>query len=315
MLAIILPLVAIPMIVLGTVGYVASAGQAETSGARYLNDRSNDLQTISENPSIRDYFVNRYYGLAEEAEVYRRDLERSLARLADRINRNELIYRQIRYIDDQGREIAKVVDGAIDQHHEDLSNSQIFQATRKLPPGEMYRSSVSPLMTFAIPVYETNASKQSPDLLGVVMLDFVYPIEDFKRSARYIANSFFVIAATSLVGALLLTTNRVRRFTRPIRHLASAADQISAGRRDIEVDIHTKDEVGRLSQSFNRMTAALKWNEEALQRKIAETTALYEIGQEISAQVKLEPTLDLIVTRARAAQVGYQHDRASRGRT
>jgi len=170
-------------------------------------------------------------------------------------------------------------------------------------------------MTFAIPVYETNASKQSPDLLGAVMLDFVYPIEDFKRSARYIANSFFVIAATSLVGALLLTTNRVRRFTRPIRHLASAADQISAGRRDIEVDIHTKDEVGRLSQSFNRMTAALKWNEEALQRKIAETTALYEIGQEISAQVKLEPTLDLIVTRARAAQVGYQHDRASRGRT
>ena len=63
MLGIILPLVAIPMIILGTVGYVASAGQAETTGSRYLNERSNDLQTISENPSIRDYFDNRYYGL------------------------------------------------------------------------------------------------------------------------------------------------------------------------------------------------------------------------------------------------------------
>ena len=47
------------------------------------------------------------------------------------------------------------------------------------------------------------------------------------------------------------------------------------------------------------MASALKWNEGALQRKITETTALYEIGQEISAQVSLEPTLDLIVKRAR----------------
>jgi hypothetical protein len=96
MLAIILPLVAIPMIVLGTVGYVASTGQATTSGARYLKERASDLQTISENPSIRDYFENLFYGLTEEAEVYRREIERSLLRFVDRINRNELIYRQVR---------------------------------------------------------------------------------------------------------------------------------------------------------------------------------------------------------------------------
>jgi hypothetical protein len=43
MLAIILPLVALPMIVLGTVGYVVSSGQATTSGARYLKERASDL--------------------------------------------------------------------------------------------------------------------------------------------------------------------------------------------------------------------------------------------------------------------------------
>jgi signal transduction histidine kinase len=98
----------------------------------------------------------------------------------------------------------------------------------------------------------------------------------------------------------LLTVNRVRRLTRPIRRLANAADQIAAGQRDIVVSVGTRDEVGRLAQSFNDMAAALKWNEGALQRKIAEMTALYEIGQEISAQVSLAPTLDLIVKRARA---------------
>ena len=114
MLAIILPLVAVPMIVLGTVGYVVSTGQATASAARYLKERASDLHTISENPSIRDYFENRFYGLMEEAEVYRQEIERSLLRFVDRLNRNELIYRQVRYVDNQGREIAKVLDGAID---------------------------------------------------------------------------------------------------------------------------------------------------------------------------------------------------------
>jgi signal transduction histidine kinase len=300
MLAIILPLVAIPMIVLGTVGYVVSTGQATTSGARYLKERASDLHTISENPSIRDYFENRFYGLTEEAEVYRREIERSLVRFVDRINRNELIYRQVRYVDNQGREIAKVLDGAIDSNRTDVTASPFFQAVKQLPRDGMYASPAGPAMTYALPIYDTSGGQRAPTLLGAMVVDFAYPIDDFQRSARFIAISFFVITALSLAGALLLTVNRVRRLTRPIRRLANAADQIAAGQRDIVVSVGTSDEVGRLAQSFNDMAAALKWNEGALQRKIAEMTALYEIGQEISAQVSLEPTLDLIVKRARA---------------
>jgi signal transduction histidine kinase len=300
MLAIILPLVALPMIVLGTVGYVVSTGQATTSGTRYLKERASDLQTISENPSIRDYFENRFYGLMEEAEVYRREIERSLLRFVDRINRNELIYRQVRYVDNQGREIAKVLDGAIDSTRTDVAASPFFQAVKQLPRDGMYASPAGPAMTYALPIYDTSGGQRAPTLLGAMVVDFAYPIDDFQRSARFIAISFFVITALSLAGALLLTVNRVRRLTRPIRRLANAADQIAAGQRDIVVSVGTSDEVGRLAQSFNDMAAALKWNEGALQRKIVEMTALYEIGQEISAQVSLEPTLDLIVKRARA---------------
>jgi len=164
----------------------------------------------------------------------------------------------------------------------------------------MYTSSAGPAMTYALPIYDTSGGQRAPTLLGAMVVDFAYPSDDFQRSARFIAISFFVITALSLAGALLLTVNRVRRLTRPIRRLANAADQIAAGQRDIVVSVGTRDEVGRLAQSFNDMAAALKWNEGALQRKIAEMTALYEIGQEISAQVSLEPTLDLIVKRARA---------------
>ena len=270
MLAIILPLVALPMIVLGTVGYVVSAGQATTSGARYLKERASDLQTISENPSIRDYFENRFYGLTEEAEVYRREIERSLLRFVDRINRNELIYRQVRYVDNQGREIAKVLDGAIDSNRTDVAASPFFQAVKQLPRDGMYTSPAGPAMTYALPIYDTSSGQGAPTLLGAMVVNFAYPIDDFQRSARFIAISFFIITALSLAGALLLTVNRVRRLTRPIRHLANAADQIAAGQRDIVVSVGTRDEVGRLAQSFNDMAAALKWNEGALQGKIAE---------------------------------------------
>jgi len=298
MLAIILPLVAIPMIVLGTVGYVVSTGQAATSGARYLKERASDLHTLGENPSIRDYFENRFYGLMEEAEVYRQEIERSLLRFADRMNRNEIIYRQVRYVDNQGREIAKVLDGAINPDRSNVSTAPFFQAVKELPRDGMYASPPNAAMTYALPIYDTSGGQQAPTLLGAMVLDFDYPIDDFQRSARFIAISFFIITALSLSGALLLTVNRVRRLTRPIRHLANAADQIAVGQRDIVVSVGTRDEVGRLAQSFNDMAAALKWNEGALQRKIAEMTALYEIGQEISAQVSLEPTLDSIVKRA-----------------
>ena len=299
MLAIILPLVAVPMIVLGTVGYVVSTGQATASAARYLKERASDLHTISENPSIRDYFENRFYGLMEEAEVYRQEIERSLLRFVDRLNRNELIYRQVRYVDNQGREIAKVLDGAIDPNRTEVSTAPFFQAVRQLPRDGMYASPASPAMTYALPIYDTSSGQQAPTLLGAMVVDFAYPIDDFQRSARFIAISFFVITVLSLAGALLLTVNRVRRLTRPIRRLANAADQIAAGQRDIVVSVGTRDEVGRLAHSFNDMAAALKWNEGALQRKITEMTALYEIGQEISAQVSLQPTLDLIVHSAR----------------
>jgi len=144
MLAIILPLVAIPMIVLGTVGYVVSSGQATTSGARYLKERASDLHTISENPSIRDYFENRYYGLVEEAEVYRQEIERSLVRFVDRMNHNELIYRQVRYVDNQGREIAKVANGAIDPNRANVSADPFFRTVKQLPHDGMYASPAAP---------------------------------------------------------------------------------------------------------------------------------------------------------------------------
>src|SRR5262249_8036919 len=67
----------------------------------------------------------------------------------------------------------------------------------------------------------------------------------------------------------------------------------------IRVSSTSRDEIGQLASAFNSMAASLEADEAAIQRKIIETRTLYEVAQEISAQVDLEPTLQLIVDRAR----------------
>jgi signal transduction histidine kinase len=88
-------------------------------------------------------------------------------------------------------------------------------------------------------------------------------------------------------------------FSRPIASMARAASAIGAGKLDTRVRLTRGDELGLLAASINEMAANLEQSEAALRRKVAETRTLYQLGQEITAQVALEPTLQLIVTRAR----------------
>jgi signal transduction histidine kinase/CheY-like chemotaxis protein len=299
MLVIIVPLIVVPMLILGAVGFVTSSREAAKTSSRYLAQRETDLRALAENAGLPNYFNNRMYGLLEEAEVARRELELSLRRFAERSNSVEPIYRQLRYVDADGQEIAKVLDGRIVGDRANAAGQPFFSAIMRLGPGETYLSPVGQTMVFAMPVYQQSGEKRKPAFEGAVVLDFVYPLHEFQRSTWVILRTFAIITALSLGIALFLTIIRVRRLTDPIRRLAEAANVIAGGQRAIKVSVTSRDEIGRLATAFNEMAASLEANEAALQRKVVETRALYEIGQEITARVVLQPTLSLIVERAR----------------
>src|SRR2546422_4468707 len=134
MLLIIVPLIVVPMLILAIVGFLAASGEAAKTSTRYLKQRENDLRTIAENLPIRDYYSNQVYGLTDEAEVYRRVLERSLKRFADRSNSSEPIYTQVRYVDQRGVEVVKILypsKGATDAGgvgHVSSERQQVTQA-------------------------------------------------------------------------------------------------------------------------------------------------------------------------------------------
>jgi signal transduction histidine kinase len=311
MLLIIVPLIVVPMLILALVGFLATSGEAAKTSVRYLKQRENDLRTIAENLPIRDYYFNQAYGLTDEAEVYRRGLERSLKRFADRSNSIEPIYTQVRYIDQRGGEAVKLLysnkgaadaggDGYISSDRQQVTQAPFFTAVRTLEAQQVYMSSPGPTMTAAIPVYQPGDGKQAPTFLGAIVLDFVYPLQEFQHTRGVITLWFAILTAFSLGIALVLTVNRVRRLANPIRRLAEAANRIAAGQRSVTVEHEANDEIGILAQSFNDMARSLETHVAAAQRKVEETTTLYEIGQEIIAQVAFAPTLELIVARAHA---------------
>jgi signal transduction histidine kinase len=312
MLLIIVPLIVVPMLILALVGFLATSGEAAKTSVRYLKQRENDLRTIAENLPIRDYYFNQAYGLTDEAEVYRRGLERSLKRFADRSNSIEPIYTQVRYVDQRGGEAVKILyypakwladaggGGYISSDRQQVTRAPFFTAVRTLEAHQVYMSSPGPTMTAAIPVYHPGDGKQAPTFLGAIVLDFVYPLQEFQRTRGVITLWFAILTALSLGIALVLTVNRVRSLANPIRRLAEAANRIAVGQRSVTVEHEANDEIGILAQSFNDMARSLETHEAAVQRKVEETTTLYEIGQEIVAQVALAPTLKLIVARAHA---------------
>jgi len=124
LLGIVLPLVVLPCLLTGWIGYMAAEGivtrllnQAQINLAREIAEQINqdfrscrgDLRLLSRLPVLKDYYYNRFYGLESEAEINRREAEEFFKDLA----RKSSLYYRISYLDDAFREVACVLKGAI----------------------------------------------------------------------------------------------------------------------------------------------------------------------------------------------------------
>jgi two-component system sensor histidine kinase BaeS len=83
------------------------------------------------------------------------------------------------------------------------------------------------------------------------------------RSNRFLLLSILVIGGLTIIVSILFS----RRLTRPIKELARAASSISKGDFKGRVSIKRHDEVGELSDTFNRMAQTLETHE-ALRRNL-----------------------------------------------
>ncbi len=81
---------------------------------------------------------------------------------------------------------------------------------------------------------------------------------------RRIRASALLVGGGGIILAILLSSWAAARVTRPIEQLARAAQDVTAGNWETQVEVHGSDEVAQLAESFNRMTAELVAQKERL---------------------------------------------------
>ena len=108
----------------------------------------------------------------------------------------------------------------------------------------------------------------------VILIEFpddvvLKPVSGFMRRMFVIGLFVFLMGIT---GAVVLSRN----ITRPLHELTQRATAISRGNNSRRVEIHQKDELGKLAKAFNAMVDKLSESQRELERKVQDRTAQLE---------------------------------------
>ena len=92
-------------------------------------------------------------------------------------------------------------------------------------------------------------------VLGVLLVGSSREI--YINLRNQIRSAALLAASVGLVLAILLSSWAAARVTRPIEKLAQAAHEVAGGNWNTNVEVGSRDEIGQLADSFNRMTREL----------------------------------------------------------
>jgi len=86
------------------------------------------------------------------------------------------------------------------------------------------------------------------------------PIERSMEQERFLKQTSTVLLYTAIgavAASVLLSLLLAYTFTRPLREMTTATQEVAAGKLGQQVPVRSQDEIGQLAQSFNRMSSDL----------------------------------------------------------
>ena len=89
-------------------------------------------------------------------------------------------------------------------------------------------------------------------------LNVAVPVSETEGEWERLVGNYLIFAAIVLVAASILTMFYTRRVTRPLVQLTEAAEQIDKGNYDYDLNYDRDDEVGRLTNTFKRLSGHMK---------------------------------------------------------
>ncbi len=111
-------------------------------------------------------------------------------------------------------------------------------------------------------LFTGDKSKELPDIIGTAKAGFSLN-SIHARMTRFVLISMVIIVVVASL-SIFISWRFVGRLVKPIREITLASMEISKGDLTRFVDIKSSDEIGRLAESFNKMTADLKLSRDSL---------------------------------------------------
>ncbi|WP_285396372.1 ATP-binding protein [Lysinibacillus sp. fls2-241-R2A-57] len=128
------------------------------------------------------------------------------------------------------------------------------------------------LISVVLPLVDQNR------LEGIIYIYF--PLVKISELANNEVIFLFVSAFIFLIVISFLIYKGIRHIMRPLSNLQRAVEQMSHGNYGTRVPVHSKDEIGRLSSTFNEMAEAIQQEDEAQKTFLA--TVSHELRTPIS---------------------------------
>ncbi|MCV6607964.1 MAG: cache domain-containing protein [Campylobacterales bacterium] len=118
-------------------------------------------------------------------------------------------------------------------------------------------------------------------------------LDDLEESASNVGNSILVVVSILFLIALMIIYFYFKKITMPINQLSQMALAVRRGDLQVRSDIKRDDEIGILSDEFNRMLVILQEQFDNLELKVQERTKeLDELNENLQEEVK-KAVLDL----------------------
>lgn len=293
---------------------------AAAHAGAFAAQRENDLATLSQSPLFKDHAETLAYGLVEESEVYRREIEKMLSDFSERAG----VYPRLSYRDAAGREQVAVADARVAAMGPTLelrrrlldaagrprgelvftyTTAPLTDTLSRLTVGETGRTELLPLAALKAP--------PDPDVLREALpvpgtqwaVASRVPRGEVARRLGWVGALTALIAASMMAFIALLVTRLVRRGLKPVSELAQAADAVARGERAARVIGADSSELAGLSDSFNTMAERLDQRTRDLEQKVRELTALQRMNEAVLRRLS-RAELGKVCLEAAAAGLG-----------
>lgn len=123
------------------------------------------------------------------------------------------------------------------------------------------------------------------NLIGLISSQTVYKQnlmnEELTEILTFIFGTYFIV----IILLLIFVTFMTDRISKPILSMQLATEKIAKGESNVALEIKSNDELGKLVQSFNKMTSELEISKQKL-KKIEREAAWRDIARRVAHEIK-----------------------------